>query len=105
MSAGLPSQDEVLAAAKGRTDGAALLPTVASCRQFAKGMDMLAGKDLNTEQRWAIASFILNAGGGHPFTIYGPPGTGKTVTLVECALQVPLLLASKDLVHGSKLLT
>ena len=90
LSAGLPTQDEVLAAAKGpATDrSTSPLPTVTACRQFAKSVEIQGGRNLNTEQRWAIASFIMNAGAGCPFTIYGPPGTGKTVTLVECALQV-----------------
>lgn len=85
---GLPSQDEFLAAAKGGPEPLVSLPTVTACRQFANSMQIEGGKDLNVEQRWAIASFIMNAGAGCPFTIYGPPGTGKTVTLVECALQV-----------------
>lgn len=99
LSVGLPTQDEVLAAAKGSaTNGSTnRLPTVTACRQFAKNMEIQGGKDLNTEQRWAIASFIMNAGAGCPFTIYGPPGTGKTVTLVECALQVSLLPDSRAL--------
>lgn len=54
-------------------------------------MQIVGGKNLNAEQRWAIASFIMGAGIGAPFTIYGPPGTGKTVTLVECALQVDVM--------------
>ena len=88
LAAGLPSQDEILAAAKGGTTRhSPQLPTVATCRQFAKTMGIVGGKNLNAEQRWAIASFIMDAGAGGPFTIYGPPGTGKTVTLVECALQ------------------
>lgn len=45
-------------------------------------------RQLNLEQRHAVASVLSGLGAGTPFALFGPPGTGKTVTLVECALQV-----------------
>ena len=52
---------------------------------------------LNSEQRTAVASVLLRAGGPRPYALFGPPGTGKTVTLVECALQVQRVLVARTL--------
>ena len=56
--------------------------------ECAASIEERGDRQLNTEQRNAVASVLLGAGGPVPYALFGPPGTGKTVTLVECALQV-----------------
>lgn len=66
------------------------LPSLRKMQRKAGFLDELGAQKLNSQQREAVASVLVGAGGGrHPLTLFGPPGTGKTVTLVECALQVP----------------
>ena len=65
---------------------------LAAVEECAASIRERGDRQLNTEQRIAVASVLLQAGGAVPYALFGPPGTGKTVTLVECALQVlPLL--------------
>ena len=78
-----------------RVQGANLdqLPSLRKMQRKAGFLDELGAQKLNSQQREAVASVLVGAGGGrHPLTLFGPPGTGKTVTLVECALQVCLEL-------------
>lgn len=64
-------------------------PTVGSLQGKAGLLEELGSQKLNSQQRQAVASVLVGAGGGSlPLALFGPPGTGKTVTLVECALQV-----------------
>ena len=66
------------------------LPSLRKMHRKAGFLDELGAQKLNSQQREAVASVLVGAGGGrHPLTLFGPPGTGKTVTVVECALQVP----------------
>ncbi|DBA76409.1 TPA: hypothetical protein ACH3X1_010114 [Trebouxia sp. C0004] len=92
----LPSDDlfkSALVAADGAADAAGFkpdqLPSLHKMHRKAGFLDELGAQKLNSQQREAVASVLVGAGGGrHPLTLFGPPGTGKTVTLVECALQV-----------------
>ena len=62
---------------------------MAQLHQQADSIQELGAQKLNSQQREAVASVMVGAGGGRfPLALFGPPGTGKTVTLVECALQV-----------------
>lgn len=81
LVAGLHEQEEGVAQAHEQ----ASLAAVAEC---ASSITEQGARQLNTEQRTAVASVLLGAGGPVPYALFGPPGTGKTVTLVECALQV-----------------
>lgn len=62
--------------------------TLTAVDECAASISERGARQLNTEQRIAVASVLLGAGGSLPYALFGPPGTGKTVTLVECALQV-----------------
>ena len=62
--------------------------SLAAVEECAASIQERGNRQLNTEQRIAVASVLLQAGGAVPYALFGPPGTGKTVTLVECALQV-----------------
>ena len=65
------------------------LPSLRKMQRKAGFLEEVGAQKLNSQQREAVASVLVGAGGGcHPLTLFGPPGTGKTVTLVECALQV-----------------
>ncbi|KAL3141854.1 hypothetical protein ABBQ32_004519 [Trebouxia sp. C0010 RCD-2024] len=65
------------------------VPTVGKLQRKAGFLEELGSQKLNSQQRQAVASVLVGAGGGTlPLALFGPPGTGKTVTLVECALQV-----------------
>lgn len=65
------------------------VPSVGKLQRKAGFMEELGSQKLNSQQRQAVASVLVGAGGGSlPLALFGPPGTGKTVTLVECALQV-----------------
>ena len=64
------------------------LATLAAVEDCAASIQERGDRQLNTEQRMAVASVLLHAGGAVPYALFGPPGTGKTVTLVESALQV-----------------
>jgi flagellar biosynthesis GTPase FlhF len=64
------------------------LPSLAAVDECAASIQEKGSRQLNSEQRVAVASVLLQAGGPVPYALVGPPGTGKTVTLVECALQV-----------------
>ena len=64
------------------------LAHLAAVDECAASITERGSRQLNTEQRVAVASVLLGAGGAVPYALFGPPGTGKTVTLVECALQV-----------------
>ncbi len=65
------------------------LPSLKKMQKKARLLKELGAQKLNSQQREAVASVLVGAGGGRrPLTLFGPPGTGKTVTLVECALQV-----------------
>jgi hypothetical protein len=68
--------------------GASGLPSLAGVDVCAASIREIGPRQLNMEQRSAVASILLQAGGRAPYALFGPPGTGKTVTLVECALQV-----------------
>lgn len=64
-------------------------PAVGKLMEKAGSLKELGSQKLNSQQRQAVASVLVGAGGGAlPLALFGPPGTGKTVTLVECALQV-----------------
>lgn len=64
-------------------------PGVGKLHREADFLEELGSQKLNSQQRQAVASVLVGAGGGGlPLALFGPPGTGKTVTLVECALQV-----------------
>ena len=66
-------------------------PTVGKLQSKADSLEELGSQKLNSQQRQAVASVLVGAGGGtRPLALFGPPGTGKTVTLVECALQVTI---------------
>ena len=66
-------------------------PGVDKLHEKAGFLEELGYQKLNSQQRQAVASVLVGAGGGTlPLALFGPPGTGKTVTLVECALQVNL---------------
>lgn len=66
--------------------------TTDKLQKIADSTEELGAQKLNRQQREAVASVLVGAGGGrYPLTLFGPPGTGKTVTLVECALQVSSL--------------
>ena len=68
------------------------LPSLRKMHRKAGFLVELGAQKLNTQQREAVASVLVGAGGGRrPLALFGPPGTGKTVTLVECALQVSSL--------------
>ena len=70
----------------------AQLASLRSMRSKAESIEELGAQCLNSQQRLAVASVLVGAGGGRlPLALFGPPGTGKTVTLVECALQVSKL--------------
>ena len=73
------------------------LASLAAVEECAASIKERGDRQLNTEQRIAVASVLLQAGGAAPYALFGPPGTGKTVTLVECALQVPPLYS----IYGS----
>ncbi|KAL0043157.1 hypothetical protein WJX79_010911 [Trebouxia sp. C0005] len=96
ITAVLPSDDlfkAALVAADNAADEAEpkpdQLPSLRKMQRKAGFLDELGAQKLNSQQREAVASVLVGAGGGrHPLTLFGPPGTGKTVTLVECALQV-----------------
>ena len=65
--------------------------TVGKLQSKADSLKELGSQKLNSQQRQAVASVLVGAGGGTlPLALFGPPGTGKTVTLVECALQVTI---------------
>ena len=64
-------------------------PGVEKLQRKGTFLEELGSQKLNSQQRQAVASVLVGAGGGAlPLALFGPPGTGKTVTLVECALQV-----------------
>ena len=65
------------------------LASLAAVDECVASIEERGDRKLNTEQLNAVASVLLGAGGSVPYALFGPPGTGKTVTLVECALQVP----------------
>lgn len=98
ITAVLPSDDlfkAALVAADDAADAAVQgakpdqLPSLRKMHRKAGFLDELGAQKLNSQQREAVASVLVGAGGGrHPLTLFGPPGTGKTVTVVECALQV-----------------
>ncbi len=71
--------------------------------ECAASIEERGDRQLNTEQRNAVASVLLGAGGPVPYALFGPPGTGKTVTLVECALQVSPLILLRILCHIQQL--
>lgn len=73
-------------------------PGVGELHRKAGFLEELGSQKLNSQQRQAVASVLVGAGGGGlPLALFGPPGTGKTVTLVECALQVTYTGHTQDI--------
>ena len=53
------------------------LPTTTEVHSLATSLQERGPQRLNAEQRLAVASVLLGAGGPTPFALWGPPGTGK----------------------------
>ena len=60
------------------------LPTTTGVQSLASNLQERGPQQLNAEQRLAVASVLLHAGGSTPFALFGPPGTGKTVRMLVC---------------------
>ena len=79
-STALACQAPAAVQASGRTSLLQGLPTAAEVESLAGGLQERGPQQLNAEQRHAVASVLLRAGGATPFALWGPPGTGKTVS-------------------------
>jgi DNA polymerase III delta prime subunit len=63
-----------------------LLPSISDVDALSESLEL--SDNLNHEQRYAVASFLLGAGRPSPYCLLGPPGTGKTLTATNCVLQI-----------------
>lgn len=74
-----PNEDSIVASLS-------FLPSASDVDALSESLEL--ADDLNHEQRYAVASFLLGAGSPSPYCLLGPPGTGKTLTATNCVLQV-----------------